>query len=150
MYTIYNVGWAGLMPGRGELLLGDVKRLGSGDLLREGVPVHYGPGYRWVFVTVHRRLVLLELPWFSPWLLAWVVWGRNIHYGFGDPVHHRDAAVGPSLLKWLPFKLMYHFSHWGGVLSSVGFVHDKSCLELTVTPRYGVELADLTTSPSIL
>ena len=116
------------MLGRGESLLKDVKRLGSGDLLREDVPVHYSPGYKGAFVTVHRRLVLLELLWFSPWLLAWMVWGRNIHYGFGDPVHHPDAAVGPSLFvsvdvpfqsqRWCP--VFCGLCSWQIVLPSSG------------------------------
>ena len=46
MYTMCKVGVGGPNAGEG--------RVGSGDLLREGVPVHYGPGHKWVLVTVHR------------------------------------------------------------------------------------------------
>ena len=53
--------------------------------------------------------------------------GRDIKYVFGDPVHHRDSAMGPSLFKWFPFQLMHYISDWGGVPPSVGFVHPKSC-----------------------
>ena len=107
-------------------LANDVKRFGCGDLLRKGVPVHYGSGYKWVLVAVHFGLMLLELPWFSLWFLDWVV----------------GTSSMSLVIRYIIVTRLWDLRCWSGChfswctisvteavscLLTVGFVHHKSC-----------------------